>query len=117
YPNAGYRENTEVILVAIVVAMAIRTFFLQPFKIPTGSMQPTLYGITSVNLKENPDFHVLTGWAAFTDWFKGVSHVVLVADHDCTLSQVEEPALFRGVRTGLISLYQTLHFEDGTSST
>ncbi|MEO5802289.1 MAG: signal peptidase I [Verrucomicrobiota bacterium] len=45
YPNAKWRENVEVFLVAIAVAMAIRTFFLQPFKIPTGSLQPTLYGI------------------------------------------------------------------------
>src|SRR5580692_12852745 len=51
YPNPVWRENVEVLLVAIAVAMAIRTFFIQPFKIPTGSMQPTLYGITSV-----PDF-------------------------------------------------------------
>ncbi|MGA3180901.1 MAG: signal peptidase I [Verrucomicrobiota bacterium] len=46
YPNAEWRENIEVFLVAIVVAMAIRTFFLQPFKIPTSSMQPTLFGVT-----------------------------------------------------------------------
>src|SRR5262249_39337221 len=46
YPNAVWRENIEVLLVAIAVAMGIRTFFFQPFKIPTGSMQPTLYGIT-----------------------------------------------------------------------
>src|ERR1044071_6339752 len=51
YPSAGMRENIEVLLVAIAVAMGIRTFFLQPFKIPTGSMQPTLYGVTS-----SPDF-------------------------------------------------------------
>jgi signal peptidase I len=43
---AAWRENGEVILVALVVAMAVRAFFLQPFKIPTGSMQPTLNGIT-----------------------------------------------------------------------
>jgi signal peptidase I len=43
--NAGLRENIEVFLVAVIVAMAVRTFFIQPFKIPTGSMQPTLYGI------------------------------------------------------------------------
>jgi len=48
YPNAAWRENVEVLLVALAVAMAIRTFFLQPFKIPTGSMQPTLFGVTSV---------------------------------------------------------------------
>jgi len=40
-----WRENCEVILVAIVVAVGIRCYFLQPFKIPTGSMQPTLNGI------------------------------------------------------------------------
>jgi signal peptidase I len=43
--HASLRENVEVLLVAVIVAMAVRTFFVQPFKIPTGSMQPTLYGI------------------------------------------------------------------------
>jgi len=43
--HPAIRENVEVLLVAIIVAMAVRTFFIQPFKIPTGSMQPTLYGI------------------------------------------------------------------------
>jgi len=43
YP--AFRENIEVLLVAVIVAMAVRTFFIQPFKIPTGSMQPTLFGI------------------------------------------------------------------------
>lgn len=44
--NPKIRENIEVIFVAIAAAMAIRAYFFQPFKIPTGSMQPTLYGIT-----------------------------------------------------------------------
>jgi signal peptidase I len=43
--HPAVRENIEVLLVAVIVAMAVRTFFIQPFKIPTGSMQPTLYGV------------------------------------------------------------------------
>src|SRR6266705_3309290 len=43
--ESHWRENCEVILVAIIVAVGIRSYFLQPFKIPTGSMQPTLNGI------------------------------------------------------------------------
>ncbi len=58
YPNPNWRENVEVLLVAIAVAMGIRTFFLQPFKIPTGSMQPTLYGV-----KSSPDFTEAVGYA------------------------------------------------------
>jgi signal peptidase I len=48
FPRQSYstlRENVEVFLVAAIVAMAVRSFFIQPFKIPTGSMQPTLYGV------------------------------------------------------------------------
>jgi signal peptidase I len=41
----GIRENVELFVVAIVLALGIRAFYLQPFKIPTGSMQPTLNGV------------------------------------------------------------------------
>lgn len=58
YANPSMRENIEVFLVAIGVAMAIRTFFLQPFKIPTGSMQPTLYGVHFEDLRSRSDVRV-----------------------------------------------------------
>jgi signal peptidase I len=44
-PNAAAREYVEVIVVAVSVAVGFKTYFFQPFKIPTGSMQPTLYGV------------------------------------------------------------------------
>ncbi len=52
--NAALRENVEVLLVAVIVAMAVRTFFVQPFKIPTGSMQPTLFGIIQQDASRVP---------------------------------------------------------------
>ncbi len=40
--KSGLRENIEAILVAVVLALIIRTFVVQAFKIPSGSMKNTL---------------------------------------------------------------------------
>ena len=103
YPNAAWRENVEVLLVALSVAMGIRTFFLQPFKIPTGSMQPTLYGVTSVNLINNPAFKIPTGLTRVREWFEGVSYIHLVAKNDGTLDRVQAP-----IRLLIFNILQTL---------
>jgi signal peptidase I len=90
YANAALRENVEVFLVAIAVAMAIRTFFLQPFKIPTGSMQPTLYGVHFEDLRDRPDVQVpgLLGRIGAA-LFQGDYYHVLVADADGEVLRVE----------------------------
>lgn len=40
--KSALRENTEAIIIAIIIAMFIRTFIVQAFKIPSGSMLETL---------------------------------------------------------------------------
>ena len=42
-------EYLEVFVVALSLAFGVRALFIQPFKIPTGSMQPTLFGIHFVH--------------------------------------------------------------------
>ncbi len=41
-PKGALRENVEAIIIALILAIFIRTFFVQAFKIPTGSMLETL---------------------------------------------------------------------------
>ena len=41
-PKSKLREYVEAILLAIVIAFFIRTFVIQAYKIPSGSMKPTL---------------------------------------------------------------------------
>jgi len=131
YPNAVWRENVEVLLVAIAVAMGVRTFFIQPFKIPTGSMQPTLYGVTST-----PDFGLIFGeieggfdnkaeiqseinrqlkleesveipnvWGCIRDWLHGISYVHFVAPTDGAVDAIGKPW-----PPEFFSIYQRIEF-------
>jgi signal peptidase I len=52
YRSSALAENIEVFFVAIAIALGIRAYIAQPFKIPTGSMQPTLNGIIAHSTRD-----------------------------------------------------------------
>lgn len=83
HPHPALRENVEVFLVAISIAVAIHTFLLKPFKIPTGSMQPTLYGITADDLRERPEARIPGAIGRVLDYcLRGISYHHVVAETD-----------------------------------
>lgn len=47
YPLTAVADYVDMVVVAGIIALGIRSFFLQPFKIPTNSMYPSFYGMTS----------------------------------------------------------------------
>ena len=90
YRNPGIRENVEVMLFAVAIAMSVRTFFFQPMGIPTGSMQPTLYGITEGNLSKAESSPTgVSAWAQH--YLAGVSHYNLVSEGNWQLISVNPP--------------------------
>ena len=75
--HAWIREHLEVLVVALGLAFGIRALFLQPFKIPTGSMQPTLYGIHFVEQETPPPKGFLQRFFAYVNYSRrGVDVVV-----------------------------------------
>ncbi|MCL4181434.1 MAG: signal peptidase I [Verrucomicrobia bacterium] len=80
YPHARWRENVEVLLVTAAVVLALRTFFFQPMAIPTGSAQPTLYGIEHTDLRGRPEFELPRGLhRMFRSWWHGEHYYHVVA--------------------------------------
>ena len=54
YPKSTIQEYVEFFLVAAIVVLGLRTYIVQPFKIPTNSMWPSYYGMTP-QVYQNPE--------------------------------------------------------------
>lgn len=109
-PNA-LEENIEVFWVAIVIALGVRAYFVQPFRIPTGSMQPALNGIVAQPM------HDIVGWEkpwigkqAFDFVMKGRTYKDEVADQDKSITRIQDKTIFIFSRT-------KVYFTDGSDIT
>jgi len=103
--EAAWRENCEVFLVAIVIAIGVRTFFLQPFTIPTGSMQPTLNGIIGHPM-DTPTPGIATQAVDFV--LRGRNYINVIAkSDDVILSMHERKVLFFFTFTDLTCEHDT----------
>ncbi|MCH8473815.1 MAG: signal peptidase I [Opitutales bacterium] len=54
FKRSALAENIEVLLIAAILALGVRTYFLQPFKIPTNSMYPSYSGMMA-EVYEEPE--------------------------------------------------------------
>ncbi len=102
-PLGWFEENVEVMFVAIVIALGLRAYYLQPFRIPTGSMMPTLNGITGYQLPQSE-------WPSLPARLleqvnRGRSYVRIINDRDRTLPAITQKDQQMPVRD-----YQWMHF-------
>jgi signal peptidase I len=103
------QENIEVFWVAIVVALGIRAYFLQPFRIPTGSMQPSLNGIVATSKLNDEDWEKPWFGQRIVDFaISGRSYENLVAKRDLNIRDMKDASFFLFSRTKIF-------FDDGST--
>lgn len=104
-------ENLEVFWVALVVALGVRAYFIQPFRIPTGSMQPSLNGII-LSQTEDPENWKKPwfGKRAFDFIWSGKRYLDERAEKDLTVVDIKDASF------PLLSRSKIM-FDDGSSLT
>jgi signal peptidase I len=108
--DAGTREWVESLVTCAVIVFAIRAYFIQPFKIPTGSMQPTLNGIVPHRAGADvPKPNVFKqGWELVT---RGRNYVRVESPCDGHLVKIDQKSI------GLFVTTSTLTFTDTAGAT
>ncbi len=100
-------EMVESLFVILVVFLGIRTYYAQPFRIPTGSMQPSLNGIIIHPIDEVPSFPE----RMVTAVTKGSSYIDLVAETDKSIIGISSRPKW------LLFVETVIEFSDGSQAT
>lgn len=98
-------EMVESLFVLTVVFLGIRTYFVQPFRIPTNSMWPSLNGIVVHPVEEKPALPQRL-WDMIT---LGSSYVDATADSEKRIVKMREK------RKWLLFTETIIHFDDGST--
>jgi signal peptidase I len=93
YPTSSIVENVEFFLVAAIVILGLRAYFVQPFKIPTNSMWPSYYGMTHESFKDDDEPGLLARVGRFVAF--GATHFSAEAPAD---GEVYVPVVSRDLR-------------------
>lgn len=115
YKRSSVSEILDVAAVALMVAMGIRAIYLQPFKIPTGSMQPTLFGIHYIADKAPDGSHILPNWGIANAFLFGVSRTEFKAPFD---GSIRTGSVHQGIDYGWLApipLLRDIFAEETTS--
>ncbi len=84
HPKTFLSDNLEVALVAAILVIGVRTFFFQPFIIPTNSMYPTYNGMNAV-VYDDADPSPVPAKMLFNKLTRGATHYRVAAPKDGTV--------------------------------
>jgi len=100
YHKKAWVENIEMLLVAAIVVIGIRSFFVQPFIIPTNSMFPSFFGMQPKLYEEGESVPTLIE-RGIDKIFLGASHYQVVSESEGALYlKLHNGAPFKLVKSG-----------------